>query len=641
MQRRTCTPLTALAGVLALAFVLRMIALDGPALRGDEAHTVLGWAGSLSKVIETMATVDPHPPLAYAVFNVWLAVSGNSELAARYLSALAGLVAVAAVYAMGRRVLGLWGGLLAALLMALNPFQVWHSQDARNYALWTAASALAVWLMLRAVNQDRRRDWAAYIVVAAAAAYIFYLELALLAFQNVYVLVTRWRARALLRRWFTAQALVALILAPWYLMPRLGGYTGTAGGLDLSHTVTWVIPTLIFGETLPPGMANWLWVAAWALIAGGLAAAWRADRGRFVFLAAYAGVPLATLCALSLTQPIFRPRYIIASTPAYMLALAEAVMALARWRRLSAPRRAWLVSGVWGGVLLVMGLGLWHHYTNPLYRKSPDWRGLVGFLEARVGPGDIVAQNTPDPAFDYYYPRAHATVPAEPNANPAETAALLAGLLRDHRALWFLPTIDPAWDPDATALAWLEGNAQRIDDVWVGAFRVQQWRDWRAPPSELDGITRHTAIRVGEFASMVGYEVYPPPVRDTILLQAGERLRLILYWTPFARARVDNTVFVHLEGAVNPATGTPLWAQDDHPPQGGRAPTSQWHVWPAGTLLRDVFTLDLKDVPPGGYVLRIGMYSPRTGARVEMRDAETGQSGDSINLFEVIVLSSG
>ncbi|GAB4455198.1 MAG: hypothetical protein Kow00120_24820 [Anaerolineae bacterium] len=637
------TPLTAqlgaCVGVLALAFVLRMVALDGLALRGDEAFAVLGWTGPLADLLGETAAVEPQPPLTFAVFSGWVTFAGDSELAVRYLSVLSGVAGVAAVYAIGRRVLGVWGGALAALLMALNPFHVWHSQDARSYALWTALSALAVWLMLRALARGDRRDWAAYVVAQAAAAYTFYLELALLAFQNVYVLVTRRRDPARLRRWFVAQGMVALILALWYLQPRLwaNDYVGTAGGFDPAGVLTWVVPSLVFGQTLPPGMADWVWVVVWALVVAGLVVAWRADRARFVFLASYAGAPLVLLSALALVQPIFRPRYILASSPAYMLMLAGLVLALARWRGLSARRRAYLVGGLWSGLLLVMGLGLWHHYTNPMYRKSPDWRGLVAFLEARVAPGDIVAQNTSDPAFGYYYHGAQTTVPTAPHPDPADTAAQLEALLSVHRALWFLPTINPAWDADATALHWLEANAQLIDDLWSGAFRVQQWRAWAASPSELEDAA-HTAIRVGDFASLVGYDVSPPMQRDRVLVRSGERLRLILYWTPFARAPADYTAFVHLEGPLNPATGTPLWAQDDHPPQHGRAPTSQWHVWPAGTLLRDVYTLDLTGVPPDTYALRVGMYNPRTGVRVALRDADTDQAGDAVALFEVVVL---
>ena len=647
--------LTAMAGIgppaaaLLLAFALRMVALDGPALRGDEAHTVMAWAGSLSEVIETMATVDPHPPLAYLAFNLWLRVAGDSEFAARFLSVLAGVLGVAAVYALGR----VWGGrtlgLVAALLMALNPFHVWHSQDARNYALWAAISALAVWLMLRALRRGTakhawRRTWLPYIAAQIAAAYIFYFEVALLAFQNVYVLLAHRRARALLRRWFLAQAAIALVVAPWYLYPRLQEYTGTAEGLDLGGVFTWIVPALLFGETLPPGMANWLWVPAWALVGAGLVAAWRVSRERFAFLAAYAGVPLAALCALSLVQPVFRPRYILASMPAYVLIVAGLVTAVSGWRGLPAKSRQRAVGTLWGGLALVMALGLWHHFTNPLYAKSPDWRALAAFLEARAAPGDIVVQNIPDPAFGYYYQGAHITLPArasraaEPIPAADDTAAQLAALLEEHRALWFLPAPDPAWDADATALHWLEANAQQIDDLWVGSFRVQQWRGWHAPLTELATLSAQTAIRVDDFASLVGYEVDPrPSLRRGAVEARGKRLRLVLYWTPATRAPADYTVFVHLEGALNPETGTPLWAQDDHPPQWGRAPTSQWHVWPPGTLLRDVFTLDLAGVPPGTYTVRVGMYDPISGERVRMVDTATGRAGDSAALFEVVV----
>ncbi len=101
-------------------------------------------------------------------------------------------------------------------------------------------------------------------LAAALAAYVYYLELFVVVALNLYVLVTRWRDRRLLLRWFGAQIALGLILAPWYLQPRLlfgSGYGGTTGNFD-PLAVVHALPAraLTFGdtETLPPAFVAWL-----------------------------------------------------------------------------------------------------------------------------------------------------------------------------------------------------------------------------------------------------------------------------------------------------------------------------------------------------------------------------------------------
>jgi hypothetical protein len=74
-------------------------------------------------------------------------------------------------------------------------------------------------------------------------------------------------------------------------------------------------------------------------------------------------------------------------------------------------------------------------------------------------------------------------------------------------------------------------------------------------------------------------------------------------------------VFTHLVGtAWNPATGNPVWAQDDHEPLRGGCPTS---LWLPGRLLRDRYELALPaGTPAGEYVLEVGMYRWDTGERL-------------------------
>ncbi len=135
-------------------------------------------------------------------------------------------------------------------------------------------------------------------------------------------------------------------------------------------------------------------------------------------------------------------------------------------------------------------------------------------------------------------------------------------------------------------------------------------------------IPRPLAARLEKSVRLAGYGLY----RDRGVLgkqvlwpgarvRPGERLFLDLYWQADGPVEANYIVFTHLIGtAHNPATGGPVWAQDDHEPVGGACPTS---LWLPGRPLRDRYELVLPpDTPAGEYVLEVGMYRWDTGERL-------------------------
>jgi len=55
----------------------------------------------------------------------------RSEAALRSLSLLAGLISIYLLYLLGRALLGAGVGLISAALLALSPFALYYSQEAR------------------------------------------------------------------------------------------------------------------------------------------------------------------------------------------------------------------------------------------------------------------------------------------------------------------------------------------------------------------------------------------------------------------------------------------------------------------------------------------------------------------------------
>ena len=131
-------------------------------------------------------------------------------------------------------------------------------------------------------------------------------------------------------------------------------------------------------------------------------------------------------------------------------------------------------------------------------------------------------------------------------------------------------------------------------------------------------ITHPLEATVGEGIRFLGYDWAEGP------LAPGSTLTVDLYWQAERKVENSYTVFVHLVGeAYNPATGGPLWGQDDSLPMEGGYPTTQWLV---GVPVRDRHRLVIDpQAPPGRYQIEVGMYALPGAERLPVQLADGTQ----------------
>jgi hypothetical protein len=124
------------------------------------------------------------------------------------------------------------------------------------------------------------------------------------------------------------------------------------------------------------------------------------------------------------------------------------------------------------------------------------------------------------------------------------------------------------------------------------------------------------------------------PWDDPIRARAGDTIHLTLQWQSLAPADESYTVFVHLIDLAN----QPLAALD-YTPLGGSAPTHLWiPKWLPGQRMLDPYRLQLPDgLPPGEYLIEVGMYEMTGGRRLHLADAAGNLVGDRYILGSVIV----
>ncbi len=203
----------------------------------------------------------PYMVGSFWVQHIWLGVIGTSEFAVRSASALCGTIAVPLAFrlATGLR-LSAFTTLAATLLVAVNTYAVWASQDVLLQSLGLVLATCSVILALRVLSgRSSRKDFFSYVIVTVVAIYTqFFVVLAFLT-QNLYVLYLLARERHprqseegtrlsghVLRSWAWAQiAIVALTAASslFGVLPRV-----VPLGLEGTYWKTWAWLRWMFGR---------------------------------------------------------------------------------------------------------------------------------------------------------------------------------------------------------------------------------------------------------------------------------------------------------------------------------------------------------------------------------------------------------
>src|SRR4051794_4645827 len=142
----------ALAGIVVLAAALRFSTLGVQSYWLDESYSVHIVNQSFFEVLTRVKSTEGAPPPYYYLGWVWRHAFGTSEGGLRSLSPLIGTATVPAAFYAGKELVSERAGLVTALLVALNPWLVWYSQEARTYCLLVLLSTVALAFFARALR---------------------------------------------------------------------------------------------------------------------------------------------------------------------------------------------------------------------------------------------------------------------------------------------------------------------------------------------------------------------------------------------------------------------------------------------------------------------------------------------------------
>ena len=478
--------------ILAVALVLRLAFLAGWPLWLDESWSrwmaERDWAG----LSEAAARYDTHPPFYYALLKLWLGVAGAAPLSLRLPSFAAGVAMVPLAWLAAREVrLPPW---LAAALVAVSPALVIASRQARPYALFAFAFALALWAALRLLRAPDRRIWLIYGLALEAALWL----------HSLGALFAAALAGSLLLG-FALNRTVRAQFLPFLIVHLLAGLAWLPAFLTLlEQRRVWTHTWLRFSAAaVPDGLAHGLAapgagaILVFLLAALGLGALLR-DRERrpagILFLATALGPALATILLSAVSTPIFLPRTLVPSVlPLLLLAAAgaaslkqpllECIAAMASLIVLatasaltiaSPPEERWYALSHWLDTHVRPGDEVW---LMPNELSLP-----LGYARGGAPLGVPVEQlPAPFPAPDHPGPRYSGTL-AVPGMTEADAARAVAdAAVRHVRGLWVITRFSGLFDPEDSLRRRLGPDRRRLRDTSFAPLVIEYYALAPAP----------------------------------------------------------------------------------------------------------------------------------------------------------------
>jgi 4-amino-4-deoxy-L-arabinose transferase-like glycosyltransferase len=445
-------------------------------------------------LVEQGIAADVHPLGYYTLLWAWQAIAGSDPFSVRALSVILGLVLVYLGYRLSLKLFDERIAIMAALVLALSPFQVHYAQEVRMYALLAVLLLGATLTYWKALEGGSLRYWLAFAILGAAAQYTHTLA-------GLYLiplgLTPLWRRQwSNLGKTALAGFLAILLYLPWlvYLPSQLSRvrwayWIPRPGIAELVRT--WLVFTaglpvpqimlalILFGTVLVTTLGVW-----------GTLRGWRAKDPSFrngIWLLYLAVSPAVLMFVLSYWQPVYLERALLTSGAVFLLWII--------WAN-SAPRLTNLFS--WTGRVALVGtfaLGLFGYYTYKGFPYAP-WQSLNDDLKTVVRNQEIVLHSNKITALPsrYYDPEIPHRYLQDPPGSGSDTLAPAT-----QEVLGFFADPEIAMAVGEASGVWFIVFPQEERDYLAEGYQAHPSLEWLTAQFDLDAVSKYGELEAYHF----------------------------------------------------------------------------------------------------------------------------------------------
>jgi uncharacterized membrane protein len=238
---------------------LRLYALGQNSLWVDEHASLLTARFPLADIPAAALSHDAfEPPVYFWLLHLVIRLFGDSEVALRLLSAIAGALTVPLAVLLFRALgAGTRVAIIGAALLALSPLHLWYSQEARPYALLVCLGIGALVCFLRGLANESAWAWAGFALLASLAILTHLAGSVFVLLAWMWWVLSRPR-KPLPRGLLVSSALVLLATAPFgYRLAQAvsqaqgkGSPARSLTGLEIPYTLFTYVTGFSFGPSV-------------------------------------------------------------------------------------------------------------------------------------------------------------------------------------------------------------------------------------------------------------------------------------------------------------------------------------------------------------------------------------------------------
>lgn len=515
--------------IILIGYAWRVQGLTDQSLWRDEVDAIYFALRELPATLSMFTAAAQNGPLYFLSLRPWLRLVGSGEFALRYPSTMAGVIALPLYWQVSRillqsvhqsghvdRFLTVTSPLIAVFFLAVNPYQIWYSQEGKMYALVVAFALLASWLWLRGIERREARYWIGYFGITSLSFYVHLLMILLIPLHMLWFVIAWPQSRFAWRGYAAALAGLTLPYLPmiwwqWHMLTasaKLTGYNYTPftdvlrtllrnhiqgfapdielvwlaplffvglagivlGGLELKSSQRRRSPTAedINGSmadsqrirpsdsSLHPNRETEQSGRQRATAAAGTVAGWR----RMLIILSWLFLPIVLIHGLSLRQPVFVDRYIIWIGPAALLIVAVGMAVV--WHN------AYFVSKPLTFLLFIYMSGFWLNmdWQQKQIEIKYDLRSAVSTVAEQRRLDELLILQIPHMEYSYrYYSSNQGSYPFV--GSTERLGRWMGGLWTNNG------------QPDDLARSEVAAHMERVTDglkrIWVIRSEVEMW----------------------------------------------------------------------------------------------------------------------------------------------------------------------
>jgi uncharacterized membrane protein len=345
--------------------------------------------------------------------------------------------------------------------MALAPFHIYYSQEARPYALVSFLTAASFYFF-------KNKKWWRYFLISGLGLYSSYYFFFVLLSQSVYLFFGR-EIRAI--KYLFLLFLVFLPWLPFFLtqintgqaaIASLSGWAEMAS-LERIKAIPLTLVKFLLGRiTIFNKPIYALVTLSLNVIFGGMIL-WQMRKKENALFSLWLGVPIVVAWLVSGVVPNYQPFRLLFTLPAFYILLAKGILGM---------KKVWFRYGMLTTTLAISFWSVILYYSNSYFQRE-NWRGVVKYLERQKNSLiALLPARVSDWPWQYYSSGSIRLITVEQGVKPIENVELR--VKSDEKTIYYIRYLVSLFDPPEKIALWLDQNGF----VKIGEVNFNQIPVW-------------------------------------------------------------------------------------------------------------------------------------------------------------------